>query len=437
MSPEILILLLILSLFVGLVLGLPLAFITGGAGILFMLLLDGPKATLSVVLLTLARTSNFILLAVPLFILMGVILERSGIAEDLYSAFRAWIGGIRGGLAMATSAICTIFGAMVGIAGAEVVTMGLIALPSMLKAKYDKRISLGVISAGGTLGQLIPPSVLMIIYGLAAGVSVGKLFAGGIIAGLLLSALFITYIGVRSSIQKELCPKIITEERISLKEKVRLLRGLALPMLIIIMVLGSIFAGIATPSEAAAVGALGAVISAVIRRKFNWQLLKSAVLGTLRVNGMVMWVLIGASAFATMFARLGGVELLRNFLFMFPFGDWGVIIGTMLIVFILGMFLDPIMIIILIVPIVGPLISDLGFNPIWFGILFAVNLQMSFITPPFGYSLFYLKGVVPPDINIGDIYRSVWPFVTMQIIGLILLMIFPKPLLWFIDLVIH
>lgn len=437
MSPDILVTLLILSLFVGLLLGVPLAFLTGGIGVLFILLIDGHPATLTVVLLTLDRASNFILLAIPLFIFMGVTMEKSGIAEDLYDAFRVWLGSVRGGLGMATTLICTIFGAMVGIAGAAVVSMGLIALPNMLKYKYDKRIALGIIAAGGTLGQIIPPSVLMVIYGLAAGVSIGKLFAGGIVAGLLLSALFITYIGIRSSIQKDLCPRIVIEEKIPLKDKFRPLVHLVLPAFIVILVLGSIFLGIAAPSEAAAVGCFGAVLSALVRRRLNWQVIRSAALSTIRVNGMVMWVIFGATCFGTVFARVGGPEILRSIFSALPFGDWSVIIGTMLIVFILGMFLDPNMIIIIVVPIVVPTVASLGFDPIWFGILFAINLQMSFITPPFGYSLFYLKGVAPPGISIADIYISVWPFVALQATGMIILMIFPQPVLWFVDLVIR
>jgi tripartite ATP-independent transporter DctM subunit len=435
MSPETIVVFMIGSLLLLLSLGLPLAFLTGSIGTVVLWFLFGHSFFISMITTILGSSTNILYAAVPLFILMGAILESSGIAEDLFAALHAWLGVIRGGLAMGTVIICCIFAAMVGIAGAEIVIMGIIALPNMLKYNYDKRIALGTILAGGTLGQLIPPSLLFIAYGAEAGVSVGGLFKGGVPAGLILSGLFILYIAIRAGLQKDLCPTIPKEERLGLYEKFVLLRGLILPALLIVFVLGSIFTGIATPSEAAAVGVVGAVISAIVNRRFDGMMVKNALVTTLKVNCMIMWVIFGAKCFSLALAASGGIQVLQTvFLGMAEtLGAYGIIALMLFTVFILGLFLEPITIIIVTVPIFDPLLKALALDPLWFGIVYVVTLQLGYITPPFGYSLFYLKGVAPPDIDLLDIYKSVTPFVFLEILGLLIMIKYPQTVTWILQ----
>jgi tripartite ATP-independent transporter DctM subunit len=431
-SPEIIVIIMIAGLLGLLVLGLPIAFITSGIGLTILTVLYGPDFLIAAVTSVLEVSNNLLYVAVPLFILMGAILEGSGIAEDLYGALHAWLGSLRGGLAMGTVVICCIFAAMVGIAGAEIVIMGLIALPNMLKYKYDKRIALGTILAGGTLGQLIPPSLLFIAYGAEAGVSVGELFQGGLPAGLLLGALFIIYIGVRSFLQKQLCPTIPLEERTTLREKLILLKALILPGLLILFVLGSIFTGIATPSEAASVGVVGGVISALINRRFNTEMFKKSLVTALRVNCMVMFIIIGAKCYSLALIASGGMQFLQELFISFSatLNPYVALAMMFLTVFVLGLFLEPMTIIIITIPIFMPIVTSFGFDPIWFGVLYVVSLQLGFITPPFGYSCFYLKGVAPQNITLEDIYRSVGPFVIIECIGIAIMIAFPSTITW-------
>ena len=427
MSPEIILVLMIGGLLALLALGLPLAFLTGGIGSLVLLLLFGPSFFVSVISSMLGTSSNILYAAVPVFIFMGTILESSGIAEDLYSALHAWFGGVRGGLAMGTVVICCIFAAMVGVAGASIVIIGLIALPNMLKYKYDKKIAMGTILAGGTLGQLIPPSLLFIAYGVEAGVSIGDLFKGGVPAGLILGALFLIYIFIRASLNKDLCPVVPQEERPDLKEKIALLKNLVLPGLLILFVLGSIFTGVATPSEAASVGVIGALVSAAINRRLNLKLLKEAVISTVGISGMILWLIFGAKCYSLALIASGGMHLLQGtFTDMSSSMSMYPTLATMLLaVFAMGFFLDPVTIIVITVPIFTPIIKAFQLDPIWFGVVYVVALQLSYITPPFGYSLFYLKGVTPPGITLSDIFSSVWWFVLLNLIGLLLMIIWP------------
>jgi len=302
----------------------------------------------------------------------------------------------------------------------------------MLNRKYDKRIALGSICAGGTLGILIPPSVITIVYAVTAGVSIGKMFMGGILPGLLLSGLFITYIGIRCWLQPELGPAPSKDERAkySLVDKLMALKSIILPVLLIIGVLGSIYAGIATPTEAAGIGSLGAIICAAIHRTLTWKNLSESVLETGKITAMILWITIGARCFISVFSAVGGDDLVREFITGMEVNRWIIMICIQLILVALGLFLDEIGIILLCVPIFIPIITDLGFDPVWFGILFLINAQMDYITPPFGYTLFYLKGVAPEGVTMGDIYRSVIPFVIIQAIGLAICMIFPQIILW-------
>jgi len=381
---------------------------------------------------------NYVMIAVPLFMFMANILERSGLADDLYTAFHIWMGPIRGGLAIGTIIICTAMAAMSGVSAAAVLTMGIIAVPAMIKRNYNKSIVLGSVMAGGALGQLIPPSILMVLYGGVAGISVGKMFMGGVFPGLLLSGLFIVYIAIRAFLQKRLAPALPIEERrqISWKTKFVSLKAIVLPVLLIIGVLGSIFQGIATPTEAAAIGAIGSVLCGLIYRRLTWEILKIACLNTLKSSCMVMWIMIGSFLFVSFYFGAGGAEFVKETLVGLKVSRWVIIIGMQMILFILGSLMDPAGIVLLCTPLYVPIIKALGFDPLWFGVLFIVNLEMSYLTPPFGYNLFYMKSIAPEGVSMADIYKSVWPFVMLQATGLILCMIFPTIILWLPGLMI-
>jgi len=430
MSPVELTLLLFGSLLLVLALGLPLSFVLGGLTVIFSYFLWGPESLTNIAYKTYSYMNNFILIAIPMFIFMGAMLQKSGIAESMYNLMYHWMGRIKGGLAAGTVGICTLFAAMVGISGASTVTMGLVALPSMLKRNYDKNIAIGSIAAGGALGILIPPSVTMIILGLFAGLSIGKLFIGGIFPGLLLAALFIIYILVRARFQPHLGPVIPVEERGNLRENLLMTRSLILPILLVIGVMGSIFTGAATPTEAAAVGAFGSIICAAFNRHLNWKNFFDSCITTLKLSCMIMWIVFGAAAFTSLYAAVNATDLISDVLLSMPGGAWGALIATQFIFFVLGMFLDPGAIVMLCTPIFFPLIKELGFDPLWFGVLFVVNMEMSYLTPPFGFNLFYMKAVVPEGVTMSDIYRSIIFFVLLQAVGLGLIMAFPQIVLW-------
>lgn len=430
MSIEILTLLFFGSLLVFLLLGLPLAFVLGGVSVIFLYFTWGIDSFYMVASQMWGSMNSFTLVAIPLFVLMAMILEKTGVAQDLYRMMHLWWGGVRGGLAIGTVAICTIFAAMVGISGAAVVTMGTIALPAMLARGYDKRLAIGCISAGGGLGILIPPSVLMILYSLITGVSVGKLFAAGVIPGIMLAVLLGLYIYIRCRIQPELGPALPPEERGDWAEKLRALRAVILPMLIVAMVLGSILFGLATPTEAAAVGVLGSLISAALHRQLSWPLMSESLLRTLRLTGMIIWILFAAHAFSAAYQGMGAQSFIEGLMAHIPGGKWGTIIFIQFVLFLLGMVLDPVGIMLITLPVFLPVVTALGFDPIWFGIMFIINMEIGYQTPPFGFNLFYLKGIVPKDITMGDIYRSVIPYTLVMLFGLILVMIFPGLATW-------
>ena len=438
MSIEMITLLLLVSLFLLIFTGLPLAFSLGSVGIIFTYIFLGPDSLF--LLASRARSTMFIyvMIAVPLFMFMASILDKSGLADDLYNALSIWMGPVRGGLAMGTVVICTLMAAMSGVSAAAVLTMGVIALPAMLKRGYDKSIALGSITAGGALGQLIPPSILMVIYGGVAGVSVGKLFMGGVLPGLLLAGLFIVYIAIRSFIQKDIAPALHEKERreITWGQKIASLKSIILPALLIIGVLGSIFKGIATPTEAAAIGAGGSIICGLIHRRLTWEIIRTACFNTLKSTCMVMWIMIGSMLFVSFYFSIGGADFVKETLLGIGVNRWFIIFGMQAVLFVLGCLLDPSGIVLLCTPLFLPIVEALGFDPLWFGVLFIVNLEMAYLTPPFGYNLFYLKSVVSEDITMGDIYRSVWPFVVLQMIGLTVCMIFPQIILWLPGLMI-
>jgi tripartite ATP-independent transporter DctM subunit len=308
--------------------------------------------------------------------------------------------------------------------------MGVIALPAMLKRNYDKTIAMGCISGGGALGILIPPSVPMILYATLTGESIGGLFAGGVMPGLLLAALFILYIGIRCYFQPSLGPALPVEERVSWREKIISLKAVSLPVLIIVMVLGSIYAGVCTATEAAALGCLGSIFSAVVYRKLSWTLIKETCYRTAALTAMIIWILIGAYCFTSVYTGTGAHELMEHILLSIPGGKWAILITMQMVFFILGCILDPVGIIMICTPVFVPVIKALGFDPLWFGVLFIMNMEMGYLTPPFGFNLFYMKAIVPPDITMGDIYRAIIPFVILQGIGLIIVIVFPEIALW-------
>lgn len=430
MSSELVLLAMFAGLVVLILTGLPLAFALGALALFFTVTLWGSQALVVTVLQTFDTMSSEVLLAIPLYVMMAAVLQRSGIVDALYRAMELWFVRLPGGLAVGTVVICTIMAAMTGIVGAAVAAMGILALPSMLKRGYDQRLALGTICAGGTLGILIPPSVITIVYAVTAQISVGQMFIGGIVPGLLLAALYIAYIVVRTALQPRLAPTSTEADEVGWGQRLRSLSALVLPTLIIVGVLGSIYAGIATPTEAAAVGVAGAVLSAATQRRLDAEMLGRAAFDTLKVSAMILWITIGAKAFVAIFTGTGGADFLLGQIEALEANRYVVLLAMMLILIFLGMFLDEIGIILLCVPVFLPVIRFLEFDPLWFGIVFLVSAQMAYVTPPFGYTLFYLKGVLPPSIGMETIYRAIVPFFLLQVVGLLICIVWPELVLW-------
>ena len=433
-SAETITIIFIIAILGGVVTGYPIAFIVGASGFIIGYLALGPMAFELMYARVYSLLLNYTLLAVPLFIFMGIILERSGITTRLYSALYLLLGGFRGGLAISTVLFGTILAACLGVTAASVSMLTIVALTPMLQRGYEKGIATGSVCAGGNLGILIPPSVMLVIYGPTASISVGKLFMGAIFPGLMLSALYCAYIAIRSLLQPGIAPAISKEERdVPWTRKARLLLSSLLPPVILILsVLGSIFFGIAPPTEAAGIGAMAAVLLAAVYRKLNLKVLSYAALETLRITSFVL--LIGGLSFATVgiFIRAGCGEVLRNAVLSAPMGRWGAFTLVMLIVIILGMFIDWIGILFIMVPIITPIAPALGFDPLWFAIMICINLQMSFLTPPFAVSIFVVRGTAPPELGVTtvDIIRGVIPFIILIVIGLALCIAFPQIILW-------
>lgn len=415
-----------------LLIGLPLAWSLGGVAVVVGFIKWGPGGLMMIVYNTFGSMWSIVLVAIPLFMSMGILLERSGIAEALFETIHRWSGPIRGGIAMGVVVICVLFAAMTGVSAAATLTMGVIALPAMLKRGYDKNIALGCIVGPGTLGILIPPSIISILLAIVGNLSVGKLFMAGIGPGALLAGLFIAYIGIRAWINPKLCPR--HPEKFTTKEKIISLKMAILPMLIILSVLGSIFFGVATPTEAGSLGVVAVLITTLIHRRFNWKLIKETSIETFRITGLTMWIFYGAMCFSAVYARAGGGVFMSNLILSTGMNRWLIILTMMGISFLLGMFVDPFAIIFILAPICFPIVKSLGFDPVWFGILFVINMQMGYVTPPFGYQLFYLKSVAPEGITTGDIYKSVFPFLAVLILGMALIMIFPQIALWLPEL---
>ncbi|MEW6429244.1 MAG: TRAP transporter large permease subunit [Thermodesulfobacteriota bacterium] len=370
--------------------------------------------------------TNFTLVAVPLFIFMGVMLERSGIARDLVESFAGLFGRLRGGLAVAVVLVGAVLGASTGIVGATVVTMGLLALPVMLQQGYRQELATGTVAAAGTLGQIIPPSIVLVLLGDIIGVPVGDLFLGAVLPGLLLVAAYVGYILALAWWTPRSAPPLATTSA----SLAPLLRAMAPPFFLILAVLGSIFAGIASPTEAAGVGALGAMLLCLLKGRFSLAVLREVMEATTRLTSMVFIILAGAAAFGLVFRGLGGDMLIRDLVGHIPFGRWGVLATVMVLVFLLGFFLDFIEITFIHIPVLAPIMTEYGFDPVWFAILFALNLQTSFLTPPFGFALFYLKGTAPSGVSTLAIYRGIVPFVLLQLLVLLLVIFLPGLATW-------
>ncbi len=406
-----------------LMLGFEVAFVFGSVALFFALL--SPELGIEVFHFLPFRIygimSNFTLMAVPLFIFMGLILEKSQMAEDLLLSMSKLFGSLRGGLAISVVLVGAILAASTGIVSASVVMMSVIALPLMLRHGYSKSLSSGTIAASGTLGQIIPPSIVLIILGDVMSVSVGDLFKGAVLPGLLLVGLYIIYIVTYAWIKKEVAPAIESDSEGILKT----LNAILPPLILIFVVLGSIFAGVASPTESAAFGVVGAVILSIYKRSFSFEIIKYASMHTIKLSGMIFMILIGATAFSLVFNELGGSDIIVEFFSEDIADPWIFIAFAMLIIFILGLFIDFIEISFIVVPIMVPILDELGIDPVWFAILVAMNLQASFITPPFGLSLFFLKGAAKDMVSTLQIYRGIIPFIVLQVLALSIVVLFP------------
>lgn len=415
--------------------GFPVTFTLGGTAMIFGVIGFGWDFFNLLPLRVWGRMSNVTLMAVPLFVFMGVMLERSGLADKLLDTMGIVLGRLRGGLAASVVVVGALLGASTGIVGATVVTMGLLAVPTMLRRGYSKRLACGTVAASGTLGQIIPPSIVLVLIGDIVGVSVGDLFIGAVLPGLLLVGIYIIYITIAAYINPKIAPAIKKEDLgdlVGRKLALQVMVAMVPPLFLMVAVLGSIFAGIASPTEAAAVGAVGATFLTVANGKFNLQILREVMRSTMSLTCMVFIILCGAALFGLVFRGLGGDELVRHFLR--NIGDqysYAVVLAIVLaIIFFIGFFLDFIEIIFIHVPVLAPIMIDFGFDPVWFCILLAVNLQTSFMTPPFGFSLFYLNSVTPPEVTTGHIYRGIAPFVALQVVALMIVIFYPSLATW-------
>jgi len=427
MSAELATLILFGGLLVLLALGVRVFIALGFVCIITTLLVRGPTGLQMVGLTTFQKITDVSLIAIPLFVLMGNLLVHSGISDRLFTALSYWLSKVRGGLAVVSMIVCVILAMCSGFTPG-LVTMGLIAVPAMLKRKYNKSLILGSVMAGGILGDVIPPSLMMIIMGSITRIPIGKLFFGGVIPGFICASIYIAYILIRSHFKPELAPAL--EEKATWKMRWVSLREVILPALLVVLILGSIFTGIATPSEAAGVGAFGSLLCCILYRKFNWRVISSSCMETIKITGMALWILVTATLFGQVYASAGAQGMVMGIVEGLEVNRWFILISMQIILLIFGMFMDDFAIIIICAPIFMPIAVSLGFDPIWFGIVFILNMQMAYMTPPFGWCLILMKGIAPPEVTTTDIWRSVPPFVAMQLLVLILTMVFPMLALW-------
>jgi len=408
-------------------LGFPVAFTFGGVALIFGVFAEGWDLFAFMPFRIYNIMQNVVLMAVPLFIMMGIILQRTQLAEQLLESMGRLFGSMRGGLAVSTILVGALLAASTGVVGASVVAMGVISLPVMLKYGYSKSLACGAICGAGTLGQIIPPSIILIILGDVLGLPVGDLFQAALIPGLVLVGVYVIYVLLFAYAKPEVAPALpfAHDQSSKLMHYMDALRAIVPPLLLIVVVLGSIFAGIATPTESSALGVVGAILLALLYGKFSWQMLFESALETIKITAMVFAILLGATAFSMAFTYTGGDIIVEEFLLQLPGEKWGFLIFSMAIILLLGFFIDFVEISFIVVPILSPIAEAMGISMLWFAILIAMNLQTSFLTPPFGFSLFYLKGVAPPEVRTVDIYRGVIPFILMQASIVISILAFP------------
>jgi tripartite ATP-independent transporter DctM subunit len=421
----------VLAIVLLLAIGVPLAFGTGAISVVLCLTyfgLDGLKLLSN---RTYSFLDSFTLVSVPLFILMASILERSSLATDLYRALYLWSGRLKGGVAMMTMMVSIVIGATIGVAGGEIVLVGLVALPQLLRLGYDEKLAIGTCVSGGALGTMIPPSIILVFYGLTTGAPIGDLFIASFIPGLVLAALYIAYILIRCHLNPALGPPPSAAElAIPLIDKLKLLRGVILPIAVAFSVLGSIYLGLASLTEAAAVGVAGCLLAVWTRGELNRTLVRDVLTQTMSTCGIVFWLVLGTNALVGVYQVMGGIDYAQRLLTSLPFPPIAVLSLMLLIWFILGCFIDWIGIMLLTMPVFVPTIKAFGYDPVWFGILFNLSMMIAYMTPPFAPAAFYLKGVAPPNITLEKIFKASWPFIGLQLIGLFLLLMFPEMALW-------
>lgn len=418
-------------LFVFIFLGIPVSFSLITVSALFGLLLFGENIFQQMFGSLLQASTNFSLSAIPLFVLMGAILERSGLARRLYEALQLWLGGFSGGLAMSTMLMCGIFAASSGIVGAVEIVVGMMAIPAMAKYNYDRSLTAGTICAGGSLGTIIPPSVIVVVYASMAQLSIGQLFAATLIPGVLMLAMFLLYIGVRCWITPSLAPAVPAMQATPLTEKLAItLKALIPPFLLIFAVLGSMLAGVASPTESAAVGAFGAAVLALCFRELSVRRLIEALVSTITITAMIMLIVTGGTMFTAIFAASGGGWMLADFMGELDLSPYWLILTLMFIVLIAGMVLDWISIVLIFVPIFMPLVKLAGIDPIWFAVMFMVVIQTAYLTPPLAPSIFYLRSIAPPDMTYGHMYKGVLPFIAIQLLLFLIILAVPDIATW-------
>lgn len=432
MGIEIITLLIVIALLALMAIGLPLGITTLTVSLATAVLYFGERAGFFVVAANVGEVLHkYELIAVPFFVFMANVLERSGIAKSMFDSMAIMGGRFRGSVGVQTTFVAVLLAAMSGIMGGEIVMLGLIALPQMMRLGYDRKLAIGIICAAGALATLIPPSVVLIIYGLAAQVSITKLFAASAVPGLILASLYVIYILVRVRLRPEMAPVYdVPETGLPFFQRLKYLKGIILPGILIGAVLGVIYTGVATVTEAAAIGAVGAVIVAGVRKELTWVMCRDAMRQTVLTVGSIIWLVIGAVSLIGIYNRIGGGDFLRGVLTSLDIGPIWVIVVMMLIVMVLGTFLEWIAIIFITVPIFAPVVVDLGFDPVWFGVLFAMNIQMYYLSPPFGPACFFLKSVAPKEVTLQEIFVAVLPFIALQAVGLFLVLAFPQLALW-------
>jgi len=430
MSIELTTVLLFSGLIFLLAMGVPVVFALGGISVLITFLLDGTSGLYVVATTAYREITDPGLITIPLFLLMGNFLIHSGISDRLFKALNIWLAGLKGGLAIVSVGVCVAL-AMCGGFGPGILTMGLIAVPAMLKLRYDRSLALGCVMAGGVLGEIIPPSIIMIIFAYISRISIGKIFFGGAIPGFITAFLYILYIVIRCHIQPELAPQAAGEK--SWKARWKSLKDIVLPSLLVVLVLGSIFLGIATPTEAAGVGAFGSFMVCIIYRRLSFKVITDSCLETMKISGLALWILVTATLFGVVYTSAGAQDMVMEIVEKLPVNRWLILFAMQFILLVFGMFMDDYAVLTICAPIFIPIAVYLGFDATWFAIIFVLNMQVAYLTPPFGWALILMKGVAPPEIHTKDIWQSVPPFVAIQLLVLLLTMLFPQLALWLPD----